>query len=112
MRYRLTCLTPLLVGDEMYMVSDGGLASCLDASTGQVYWQQRLGGGNSASPIAADGKIYFLSEQGVGVVVKASKQFERLARNTLDERALASYAAADGSLYIRTEKHLYRIGAK
>jgi outer membrane protein assembly factor BamB len=104
--------SPLLAGDELYMVSDGGLASCLDARTGRVHWQQRIGGGNSASPIHANGKIYFLSEEGLGVVVKASKQFERLARNRLDERTLASYAAAGGALYIRTEKHLYRIQQK
>ncbi|MBL8799993.1 MAG: PQQ-like beta-propeller repeat protein [Planctomycetia bacterium] len=104
--------SPLLVGDELYLVSDLGIASCLDARTGKLHWQQRLGGAHSASPMHADGKIYFLSEEGVGTVVKAGTTFESLARNPLKERTLASYAAADGALFIRTEKHLYRIQTK
>jgi outer membrane protein assembly factor BamB len=99
----------LLVGQELYMVSDNGTASCLDARTGKVHWQHRLGGTFSASPVAGAGKIYFQSEQGTGFVVKAAKQFEQLARNDLQERTLASYAAVDGALFIRTETHLYRI---
>jgi outer membrane protein assembly factor BamB len=101
--------SPLLVGTELYLMSDLGIASCLDAKTGKVHWQERIGGGHSASPLYADGKVYFQSEQGVGVVVKAGKQFELIARNNLGERTFASYAAADGALLIRTEKHLYRI---
>ncbi|HEV3236199.1 MAG TPA: PQQ-binding-like beta-propeller repeat protein [Gemmataceae bacterium] len=104
-----TTPSPLLVGDELYMVSDTGTASCLDAKTGQVHWQERLGGGYSASPICADGKIYFQNEKGVGTVVKAGTKFESLAKNDMGEPTLASYAVADGALFIRTEKHLYRI---
>jgi outer membrane protein assembly factor BamB len=99
----------LLVGEELYMVSDSGMASCLDAKTGRVYWQQRIGGNYSASLLYADGKIYFQNEQGSGIVVKASQRFEQLAKNSLEERTLASYAAVDGALFIRTEKNLYRI---
>jgi outer membrane protein assembly factor BamB len=102
----------LLVGDELYMVSDAGMASCLDARTGEVHWQERLGGTYSASPLYADGKLYFLSEQGTTVVLAAGKKFKVLARNVLDERSLASPAAADGALFLRTEKHLYRIGTR
>lgn len=101
--------SPLLVENELYLVSDNGLASCLDAKTGQVHWQKRVGGGFSASPLFAGGKIYFQSEQGLGVVVQAGKEFKQLARNDVEERTLASYAAADGALFLRTEKHLYRI---
>jgi outer membrane protein assembly factor BamB len=99
----------LLVGDELYMVSDNGMASCLDARTGKEHWQRRIGNAYSASPLYADGKIYFQSEDGVGAVIKAGKQFEQLARNSLEERTLASYAAVEGALFIRTEKHLVRI---
>ncbi len=99
----------LLVGHELYMVSDLGVASCLDARTGRVHWQERIGGSYSASPLFADGKIYFQNEVGVGVVIKAGTQLARLERNTLDERTLASYAAVDGALFIRTERHLYRV---
>jgi outer membrane protein assembly factor BamB len=104
--------SPLLVGDELYLVSDLGIASCLDARTGKVHWQERIGGAHSASPLHADGKIYCQSEEGVGTVLKAGKKFEVLARNNLAERTLASYAAADGVLFIRTEKHLYRIESR
>jgi outer membrane protein assembly factor BamB len=99
----------LLVGDELYMVADGGLASCVDAKTGRKHWQERLGGNYSASPLFADGKIYFQSEEGVGTVLKAEKKFQLLAKNSLGERTLASYAVADHALFIRTEQHLYRI---
>ena len=101
----------LLVGDELYMASDAGLGTCVDAKTGKLHWQKRLGGkAFSASPIYADGKVWFLSEDGVGTVVKAGKTFEPVARNALGEETLASYAATDGALFIRTAKHLYRIG--
>jgi outer membrane protein assembly factor BamB len=101
--------SPLVVGEELYVVSDGGMASCLDAKTGKVHWQERLGGNFSASPLFADGKIYFQSEDGVGTVIRPGTQFERLARNRLEERTLASYAVAEGALFIRTESHLHRI---
>jgi outer membrane protein assembly factor BamB len=100
--------SPLLVGDEVYVVSDRGIASCLDARTGKVHWQERIGGDYSASPLYASGKVYFQSEDGTGVVVKAGKTFELVGKNPLGERTLASYAVADGALFIRTDKHLYR----
>jgi outer membrane protein assembly factor BamB len=100
--------SPLLVGDELYVVSDHGIATCLDAETGKVHWQERIGGDYSASPLYANGKVYFQSEDGVGVVVKAGKTFEQVGKYPLGERTLASYAVADGGLFIRTEKHLYR----
>jgi outer membrane protein assembly factor BamB len=101
--------SPLAVGEELYVIADGGLASCLDAKTGKIHWQERIAGQHSASPLAADGKIYFLSEDGIGTVVNAAKKFEVVARNEIGEKTLASYAASAGALYIRTEKNLYRI---
>ncbi len=103
----------LLSGDELYMVSDRGAVSCLDAKTGSVVWSERLPGSNfSASPLLIDGKIYLQSEEGVGTVLKAGRTFEQLARNPLNERALASFAAAEGALFVRTEKHLYRFESR
>jgi outer membrane protein assembly factor BamB len=99
----------MLVGDELYLVSDNGIASCLDAKTGRRNWQVRLGGAYSASPLCAGDKIYFPSEEGTCVVVHAGKEFEELHRNSLGERTLASYAVAEGGLFIRTERSLYRI---
>ena len=104
--------SPLLLGDELYMVSDSGIASCLDAKTGTEIWHGRIGGHYSASPIEANGNIYFLSEEGVGVVIKAGRKFELVAKNPLNEKALASYGVIDDDLLIRTEAHLYRIKAK
>ncbi len=102
----------LLIGDELYVVSDRGLASCLDAKTGKPHWQESIGGAYSASPFYADGKIYFQSEDGKTTVVRAAKQFEVLATSNLGERTFASYAVADGAIYLRTETLLYRIQTK
>jgi outer membrane protein assembly factor BamB len=101
--------SPLLVGDELYLVSDAGIATCLDARTGTVHWQQRLGGNYSASPVAADGRLYFLAEEGVTTVIAPGKEFRRLAQNPLDGSTLASIAIAGGSIFIRSDRHLYRI---
>jgi outer membrane protein assembly factor BamB len=104
--------SPLIVGDEFYMVSDIGVASCLDVRTGKVHWQQRVSGNYSASPVFADGRIYFLSEEGVTTVVAPGKEFQRLAVNTLDGTTFASIAVSQGTLFIRSDSHLYRIGMK
>ena len=102
----------LLVGDELYLVSDAGFASCLDAQTGKVHWQERVGGSCSASPLYADGRIYIQDEQGLGVVIKPGRKFQKLASNPLGERTLASYAIGDSALFIRGEEHLYRIQSR
>jgi outer membrane protein assembly factor BamB len=101
--------SPLLDGNELYLISDGGIANCLDARTGKVHWQARVAGSFSASPLLAAGKIYLQNEQGETTVVRAGTRLERLAQNTLDERTFASYAVADGAIYLRTEGKLYRI---
>jgi outer membrane protein assembly factor BamB len=105
--------SPLLVGDELYTVSDGGFASCFDAKTGKIHWQKRIEDTHySASPVYADGKVYLQSEEGVATVLRAGTKFEVLAQNTMGERALASYAIADSAIFLRTAGHLYRIQAK
>jgi outer membrane protein assembly factor BamB len=101
--------SPLLVGDELYMVSDNGVASCIDAKTGAPHWQVRLGGNHSASPIYADGRIYFLSEEGESVVIAPGKEFKALAKNQLDGLTLASMAVSNGSIFVRSQTHLYRL---
>ena len=100
----------VVVGSEVYFVSDKGFATCADAKTGKMHWNERLGGGFSASPVFAEGRIYFQNEEGVGYVVKAEKTFELLAKNELGERTLASYAVDDGALFVRSAEHLFRIG--
>jgi len=103
--------SPLLVGDELFVVNDGGILSCLDAKSGSILWQQRLGGTYSASPVLADGRLFFQSEQGVVSVLAPGREFRLLTRNTLDGSMLASLAVSDGSFFIRTDSNLYRIGA-
>jgi outer membrane protein assembly factor BamB len=105
-------LTPsvLVVGDDLYAVSDNGVASCLDARTGKVHWTKRLGGDFSASPVLAEGRIYFQNEAGVTSVVKAGKAFELIATNDLQERTLASPVPTDNAIFLRSESHLWRIG--
>jgi outer membrane protein assembly factor BamB len=104
--------SPILVGDELYYLSDTGVLSCVDAKTGQMLWQQRLGGNYSASPIFADGRIYALSEEGMTTIFAPGKTFQRIGVNRLDGTTLASIAVSDGSLFIRTDTHLYRIAAR
>jgi len=101
--------SPLLVGEELYMVSDNGIASCVDAKSGVPNWQVRLGGNYSASPIYADGRIYFLSEEGESVVIAPGKEFKALAKNQLDGPTLASMAVSNGSIFVRSQTHLYRL---
>lgn len=104
--------SPLLVGDELYLVSDRGVASCLDARTGEVYWTQRIGGNFSASPVYGAGRIYLLDEQGKTTVIAPGTEFKKLAENQLPGRTLASLAVVEGALLLRTDTHLYRIDAE
>ncbi|HEY2588684.1 MAG TPA: PQQ-binding-like beta-propeller repeat protein [Tepidisphaeraceae bacterium] len=99
----------LAAGDELYVVSDAGIATCLDARTGKVYWTHRLDGTFSASPVLAEGRVYFQTEGGAAIVIKAAKTFQPLAENELGERSLASPAIVDGAIFIRTEHRLWKI---
>lgn len=99
----------LLVGARIFMVSDAGVATCLSAQTGKPVWQQRLEGEFSASPVFADGRIYFCNQDGATFVVAAEPKFRLLATNQLDDGFMASPAIYDKALYLRTKTHLYRI---
>jgi outer membrane protein assembly factor BamB len=104
--------SPLLVGEELYVISDTGVVSCVDARTGKEHWRTRLEGNYSASPIYADGRIYFLSEEGESAVIAPGKQFSLLATNRLDGQSLASMAVSGNSIFIRTSTHLYCLANK
>ena len=106
-------LTPsmILSGEDIFFVSDGGIASCCDAKYGKVHWTHRLDGNFSASPVLAEGRIYFQSEHGMGFVIEAGESFKSLAENDLGEPSLASDAVTDGALFIRTDKHLWKIAS-
>jgi outer membrane protein assembly factor BamB len=101
--------SPLLVGDALYCVTDGGLLTCFDAKTGQERWDENLKGAYSASPVYAAGRVYLLAEDGTGTVFRPGAEYDQLAKNRLDEKALASPAADGNALYLRTAKALYRI---
>ena len=103
-----------LVYDEgiLYMASDVGAVTAIDAASGRRIWQQRVDGIFSASPVAGDGKIYFVSETGETIVVKAGRQPEVLARNDLGERLIASPAISNGQLFIRSDGQLFAIGKR
>jgi outer membrane protein assembly factor BamB len=102
----------LLIDDLIYMIGDAGVATCVEAKTGQQVWQQRIGGEYSASPVYADGKIWLFSEDGKTTAIKPGRIFETLAENKLDEGFLASPAIAGKAFFLRTRTHLYRIEKK
>jgi outer membrane protein assembly factor BamB len=105
--------TPLVYGGLLYNCRDNGVLSVYEAKTGRRLYQQRLGEGGSgytASPVAADGKVYFTSEEGEVFVVKAGPEFELLARNRLGETVLATPALSEGVLFFRTRGHLVAVG--
>jgi outer membrane protein assembly factor BamB len=101
--------SPLLVGDEIYLVSDKGLATCLDAHTGDVVWTERLPGNYAASPLFADGKIYFCNRDGLTTAIRPGLSYDEAGTGKLDGTILASPAAVGQALYIRTDKALYRV---
>ena len=94
------------------MANDAGVASCVDARTGEKVWQQRMDGIFSASPVAGDGKVYMMSETGETIVLKAGREFQVLARNDIAERIVASPAISGGQIFIRTDTFLFCVGKK
>ncbi len=100
----------LYVSSRLYLATEAGVAKCFQAATGAVLWRQRLGAKFSASPIWADGKIYFLAENGKMTVVEDGPTFKIVAQNELGEKCCASPAISQGNLFIRTDKALYCIG--
>jgi outer membrane protein assembly factor BamB len=100
----------LLDGELLYMVSDNGIASCLDALTGYVYWSERLDGEFSASPVLAGKNIYCCNQIGKTFVLATGKSFQIVAENRLDDGFMASPAVAGDQLFLRTRTHLYCIG--
>lgn len=101
--------SPVVVGDLLFMVSDSGVVSCLDSTTGKPIWQRRLRGQFWASPLAAEGHIYLFNREGGTIVIEAGRRFKLLAENQLDDGFWASPAVAGRSLILRTKTHLYRV---
>ena len=105
-----TMPSPILVGDQLYFVSDQGVATSVDAVTGEVLWTHRLAGNYSSSPLFADGKLYFSSREGKTTILRPGREFTELSVNTLEGQLMASPAVLDESLLFRSQTHLYRIG--
>lgn len=101
--------SPLLVGEQLYFGSDRGVATCLDAASGDVLWTERLGKQFWASPIFAEGRVYFPDRTGAITVVAAERDFKKLAVNRLDGTLFSAPAAVNGALFLRTDKALYCI---
>ncbi len=107
-----TMPSPLLIGDELYVIAEKGVATCLDAKTGQTNWTERLGGNFCSSPLFADGRILIGNREGQTYVIAPGKAYKLLATNQLEGQIMATPAAVDSDLFVRTEKALYRIAAK
>ncbi len=101
--------TPVVYGDLLYAAADNGVFSAYDAKTGALLYQERLPSSFSASPVAADGKIYVPSEDGDVYVVKAGPKFELLSTNPMGEALMATPAVSDGTLFVRSQNYLYAI---
>jgi len=101
--------SPILVDGLIYTAADESFLTCIEAATGQTVWTERIGGKYAASPIYADGRLYFLDQQGATTVIKPGRTFEVLAKNTLDDGFMASPAASGKAFFLRTRTHLYRV---
>jgi outer membrane protein assembly factor BamB len=99
----------LLVDDLLYMINDGGIATCVEAKTGEPIWSERVQGNYSASPIFADGRIYVCSEEGKVAALAPGREFKLLVENKLDDGFMASPAVSGKALYLRSKTHLYRV---
>jgi outer membrane protein assembly factor BamB len=104
-----TMPSPVVSDGRIFAISDGGVASCLDAATGKVVWRERVPGQYSASPIVGSGRVYFSNHDGRTTILANSDQFEVLAENQLEGKHMASPAVVQGELILRTDSHLYRI---
>ena len=94
----------------LYMANDVGGITVIDAETGKRLWQERVGGLFSASPVAGDGKIYFVSETGEVIVLRSGRAPAVMARNDIGERLMAGLAISNGQLFIRSDDRLFAIG--
>jgi hypothetical protein len=104
--------SPLLVGHELYLLSDDGFATCLDALSGEILGKARAGGNYAASPVCAEGRIYCFSREGKTVVFRADRELAILAENQLDGPVFGSPAFANSAIYLRTDSHLYCLSSE
>jgi outer membrane protein assembly factor BamB len=101
--------SPILVDDLLYMVADESFVTCVEAVSGTVVWKERIGGSYAASPVYADGRLYFCDKEGNTTILKPGRKFEVLATNKLEDGFMASPAISGKALFLRSKTHLYRI---
>lgn len=104
--------TMIYVKPHLFALNDAGIATCLKADSGEIVWQERLGGNFSASPVAAEGRLYLVGDNGETTVLACGPEFKILAKNPLGEKLQASPAISQGQIFIRTEKGLFAIGKR
>ena len=107
--------TPVIYGGLLFVCKNNGVISAYDAATGERYFETRLagkGGSFSASPVAADGRIFFFSEDGDAFAIRAGKEYELLSENPMGEPIMATPAVSDGVIYVRTVEHLFAVGVR
>jgi len=105
--------TPIIYGDYVYVLGNGGIFDCYDFKTGRAIYRQRLshrGGGFSASPVASDGKLFLSGEDGDVFVVQAGPEYQLLAENDIGERLMTTPAISDGRIYFKAEHHMFAVG--
>lgn len=100
----------IYVAPHVYAVTDNGVLTCYDGDNGEIVWQDRLAGKFSSSPVYADGKLYFLSEDGTTYVLQPGTEFKVVAQNSLSEVCQASMGVSAGKLFVRTATTLFAIG--
>jgi len=102
--------SPLYVEPFLYTITRDNILHCIEAKSGEIVWQERLGGNYSASPLLADGRIYLTSEEGLTTVLKPGPRYEEITKNPLDGKTMASIAVSQGNFFLRSGDTLYCIG--
>ena len=102
--------TPLVTGGRLFLWSDDGVVTCLDVSSGELIWRERVGGAFYGSPVCAGGRFYCIAKNGEVVVLAASDECEVLARVPLGEPSYSTPAVSGGVMYLRTRSQLFSLG--
>jgi outer membrane protein assembly factor BamB len=101
--------SPVIADGLLYMANDGGVATCVDMKTGEIYWSERLGDAQTGSPVYADGLVFFFGEDGESTALKPGREFVVVSKNKLEDGMMASPAVAGDQWYLRGKNFLYRI---
>ncbi|MCD6052091.1 MAG: outer rane biosis protein BamB, partial [Verrucomicrobia bacterium] len=101
--------SPIVIGKDLFLVSDDGIVTCLDAIDGTEIWKERIGGAYSATPLHVDGRLYLFSHTGDITVLQPGRELKILAKSKLGDGFMSAPAVVDDALILRSKTHLYRI---